>query len=644
MKAILKSIHISQFKGIKDKTFDFDGAFSIIRGKNGSFKTTIGTAYMWLFTDKDLSLNSNPDVKPIGVEECTPTVTVVMNVDGKDIEFSKVQKNKKTKPDENGVYKISTSNSYLVNSIPLTERDFKAKLTEIGMPIDNDFLLMSHIDIFVNMKQAEQRKILFGLVDGVTDLDVANKVNGIEDLKALMQNYTLDEIEAMQKASKKKSEDELKNIPGQIEGLELAKTEDVDTSEQELLINTLQEQIAVEKAKADEIRKEISEYATLCQTGLSLEFDRNAELTRMNTLAYEGKKEIEEKINRSCNALVDAKRHISIVNGEINQISSKYESAKIKFESLKAEYNSAKESKFDDSKLVCPCCGQEYPETKKAEIKTAFEKDKKSKMDSANLQAKTVQADIKTLESEAIKAKSELEKAEAELTDLEKTNVELSKQLEDFKPTDIKTTKELEAIEEKIAENEKAKNEIRSHGNDLRLADIERTISQLQLQINDANKVIGASTNNVRIDEQIETLAERRIELEQAKADSERILYQLSEFSKARNNLLTDEINKHFNKVKFHLFKIQKNGEYKEDCQVLSIDGKPLGISTNTALQMEMQIDICQSFQKYYGKEIPLFIDNSEAFSTDTYQNIKRDTQHIYLAVTDDELTVVNQE
>ena len=639
MKATIKSIHLENFKGVKDKTFDFDNVPRVVTGRNASGKTTIATAYMWLFTDKDLDLNSNPDVKPLGVEECTPTVSVIMDIDGKEVEFAKVQKNKKSKPDENGNYKVSTTNSYLVNSVPMTERDFKAKLTELEFPTDNDFLLMSHTNVFTNMKQADQRKILFGMVDGITDLDVAAKVDGIEDLKALMQNYSLDEIEAMQKASKKKAEDQLKNIPGQIEGLELAKTEDVDTSEQELLVKTLQEQIATERAKAEEIRKEKSEYATLCQNGLTLEFDRNTELQRMNELTNAGRKEIEEKINRSANALVDAKRRVAVINAEISQNEQALENAKKNFENLKEEFTNAKALVFDDSKAVCPCCGQAYPEDKKAEIIKAFETDKKSRMDSANLKAKTVQGDIKNYEKTLAESQKELEQANSELQKLEKVAADLNKQLEDFKPSEVKPTDELKAIEQKIEANNKAKAEIESHNNDEKLIEINTVISKLQSQIDEANKVIGANSNNVRIDEQIETLSNKRLELEQAKADCEKILFQIEQLSMEKNNVLSEVINSHFDVVKFKLWDIQKNGVIK-DCCIPQYDGKSLGVATNSALEMLMRIDICTAFQKASNVNIPLFIDNSELFSSDSYNALECKCQHIYLKVSDSDLEV----
>ena len=62
MKVTIKSISFSQFKGFKDKTFEFDGKTSVVRGRNASGKTTIANGFYWLLADKDIDLNSNPNV------------------------------------------------------------------------------------------------------------------------------------------------------------------------------------------------------------------------------------------------------------------------------------------------------------------------------------------------------------------------------------------------------------------------------------------------------------------------------------------------------------------------------------------------------------------------------------------------------
>lgn len=640
MKSIIKSISIQNFKGIKNRKINFNEEVTAILGQNGSGKTTIADAYYWVFTDKDTSLTSNPNIKPLGVEECTPTVSIIMDIDGKEIEFCKAQKIKTTKTDENGISKTTSSNTYLINSVPKTERDFKAYIEDLKMPTDNEFLIMSHTDVFTNLKQADMRKLLFSMVEKISDLDIAKKTKGIDELKKLLETYTLDEIEAMQKASMKKVKEQLENIPGQIEGLELGKSELKDISEQELLVSNCKKEIELANEKLVVIDEEKNHFGELCSKGLKLEFDRNNELQHMHDLANQDRKELEHKLNECHNKMVDLKRKISVLKEEKSQVKQRIELNNSEIESLKKSYESAKELSFDDTSTICPCCGQAFPEERQNEIKEKFKSERQAKMDNANHTAKDRLMLVEKLKKEFDELEKLQKDGEKELEKWESKALTLDKEIETFKPTEVKPTSELKAINKKIAEIEKEKEEIKSHNNDYRRSELTKHISNMQLQIEEASKIIGANSNNVWIDEQIEILNEKRIELEQAKADCEKILYQIDLLSKAKNKTLTAEINKRFTRVKFKLFEYLKNGSYKDACTILSLDNKPLGVATNTALEMTMKIDICESFQKFYGVEMPLFVDGAEAFDTQTYYSILQSCQHIYLAVTDDEFKV----
>ena len=93
MRMILKSLHIENFKGVKDKTYEF-GKTTRVSGMNRRGKTTIGSAWYWLMSDKNYELASNPNIRPDNVEDCIPTVTATVDVDGKEITLSKIQKRK----------------------------------------------------------------------------------------------------------------------------------------------------------------------------------------------------------------------------------------------------------------------------------------------------------------------------------------------------------------------------------------------------------------------------------------------------------------------------------------------------------------------------------------------------------------------
>ena len=222
MRMILKSLHIENFKGVKDKTYEF-GKTTRVSGMNRRGKTTIGAAWYWLMSDKNYELVSNPNIRPDNVEDCIPTVTADVDGSGKEITLSKMQKRKVGKPDKNGVSKVTITNTYEINSVPKTERDFKAYLEELGFEFDK-FLICSHPNVFtkdlsLKKKQDEMRKSLFAMASAKTDLEIAQMCKDTADVAKLLESYKFEEIEAMNNASKKKAVEQLDAIPNQIIGL-----------------------------------------------------------------------------------------------------------------------------------------------------------------------------------------------------------------------------------------------------------------------------------------------------------------------------------------------------------------------------------------------------------------------------------------
>ena len=171
MQIKLKSLHLENFKGAKDKTYQF-GDLTRILGMNRRGKTTIATAWFWLLADKNYELNSNPNIRPDDVEECIPTVTAVLDIDGKEVTIAKMQKRKVGKPDVKGVSKVTLTNTYTINEVPKTERDFKAYFEDLGLSFEN-FLVCSHPNVFTGQKTADMRKVLFKMASEKTDYDIA---------------------------------------------------------------------------------------------------------------------------------------------------------------------------------------------------------------------------------------------------------------------------------------------------------------------------------------------------------------------------------------------------------------------------------------------------------------------------------------
>lgn len=664
MKAVLKSLHLENFKGTKDKTYEF-GKTIRVSGMNRLGKTTIATAWFWLLADKNYELVSNPNIRPDDVEECVPMVTAVLDVDGKEITIAKMQKRKVSKPDANGISKVTLTNTYEINSVPKTERDFKADLEELGLTFDN-FLVCSHPDVFTGQKQADMRKVLFKMASAKTDAEIAAMNKDTSDVAKLLETYKFEEIEAMNNASKKKAVEQLDAIPNQIIGLEKAKV-DVDVAEQELAKAELERKIAEVDQKIAGTGNAVE---SLRQEEMQLQFDMSGIAQTMSREFSAKRRELENNLENYNFAAENIRKNISKTEGQIADNTKAIADADAERKRLGEQYNAEKakafdekpylfdESKwvFDESTTVCSLCGQTLPVEKIEQLKADFESRKeKARADATKRLADAKNDFVATTNSnfEEIKVKGFAKKNLIE--ELTKNNADLQAILDDLKEQEKVAAARKEELSKQLAEipeeadftqNEEyvklntRHNEVLAEIERLQAADDAEIIESLKIeradlrsQLEEINKIIAQAANNIRIDEQIADMQHKQREYEQVKADAEKILHQLKEVSKRKNALLVEEINQHFGIVSWKLFDYQKNGEYKEVC-VPMVDGKEFGVTTNTGREIQAKLDICNSFQKFFDMYVPIFLDGAESLNDEYIPAV--DTQLILLTVTED--------
>lgn len=675
MRMILKSLRLENFKGVKDKTYEF-GKTTRVSGMNRRGKTTIGAAWYWLTSDKNYELVSNPNIRPDNIEDCIPTVTADVDVDGKEITLSKMQKRKVEKPDKNGVSKVTITNTYEINSVPKTERDFKAYLEELGFEFDK-FLICSHPNVFtkdlsLKKKQDEMRKYLFTMTSEKTDLEIAQMDKETADVAKLLESYKFEEIEAMNNASKKKAVEQLDAIPNQIIGLEKAKV-DVDVAEQELAKADLTRRIAEcdkKIAGADHSLDELRDKEMRLQldiSGITQTMNRELSNRRYEIDAdlcgcEDELKHLEQTISLKENQIVGNEKAITDADAERKKIGEKYNAEYAKaFDEAPYLFDESKWV-FDENSTVCSLCGQKLPEDKIEQLKADFESRKeKAKADAEEkLKAKRFKFDtdkkvelnrLNTIGTEKKELITELTKKNADLNteidalkkqeqDAIAKKEELSKQLSEI-PSEADYTQNEDYVKLK-AERDKVLADIEkleSDGADKIVTDLKVEKADLQSQLDEVNKIIAQAENNVQIDDKIADMQHKQNEYGQAKADAERILYQLKEVSKRKNKLLVEEINQHFGIVRWKLFDFQKNGEYKEVCIPTVLDEeagiyKVFGDTTNTGREIEAKIDICNSFQKFFNMYVPIFLDGAESINDEYVPAV--DTQLILLTVSED--------
>lgn len=630
----VKKIVISQFKGIANAEYTFDEITRIL-GQNGVGKTSIVDALYWLFCNKDYELNENPNIRPNNMDESLPRVEAFLDINGVETQFAKQQKCKTTGN------KISLTNSYEINCVPKAEKDVKEYFLDKGIDFDK-LLLMSHPEIFtkdINDKKVrdDRRNILFSMVEDVSDYDVAKQTDGCSDIVNMLADYSVEEITVMQNATLSKIKETYGKdgelIDNRIIGLESAKNND-DVAEYELEKKAIKDKIAQlesilnEMDKAYEINREASKNV------LDLKFKLS---------------EIERKaIESDATANLERTKKINAIQNEIQSIDTKYlqnmltslniDKNKLNDnkEYLKNKYISTKKMVFDESTCTCKYCGQEYPEEKKAELKMSFEATKNKDLQSIADDGNKINEKLKDIAEK-------IADNEKKIADNTTKLAELTKQLSEVESTpiiktDYQNSDEYKALSKEIEEKEKALKDMQKSDD----IEIKFELAKQNDLLNQIERKIGSFENNIKIDEQISALEQKKLDMAQNKADCEKILYQLKLLSQKKNEMLSDAVNKNFDLVKFQLFEYQKNGEIKDTCKA-TIDGKDFS-ECNGALKTLAKIDICNGLQKFFKADYPIIIDEYEHITSNTNSRIKTDSQLITLSCTEDKELIVKGE
>lgn len=644
----LKEITFDDFMGIKGtKTHEFNGSLTVIYGRNGSGKSTIADGHNWLWSDKDYELNSNPDIRPNDGRDCEPTVTEKWDIDGIEVTFQKSQKLKKSKDG-----KISLSNAYKINGIEKTAGEVKDFWLQRNVAIDK-FIYMSNPNAFMAQNAKDARKVLFGMASEKTDAEIAAGLSGVPETQNLLKSYTLDEIEALQNQTIKDVNKEHGKsgelTAAKISTLETFKT-DIDVSEMESRKKSLEQEIAQATAGTNDVEKQIGDLQT---KEMRLQFDISAIAQTMSRELTTKKRDTEWELSKKTSEVNTIKEQLAEAGNRLKAAQHNLEAAERLKEPINEQYKQILTRTFDEAKYritdsdkVCPTCGKPFDESKIAELVekskerikhehdnflAVKEADKKEVM----AKAESLKATIADHERQIQSIGDEIKGLNDKLSGLLNEQAALQKTYSDYPDSpDFTQNAEYSRLkaehEQVIAELDKIQNQAPNEATE--------GIEEKQKELDYVNTELAKASQNSQVDEQIASLEQYGRECEQRRADAEKILYQVQLIRMEKNKTLENAVNRYFQFTKWRLFKSQKNGEIVDDCTPY-IDGFSYGRSANHGREIQMQLDICYSLQRYFNAFMPVILDNAESLTERNYLT-QDGTQLIALVVRDCDLTI----
>lgn len=638
MQIKLMRLHMENFKGFKEAEAEFFDCTKV-SGANGVGKSTLAAAYMWLFWGIDYNLTNNPNVRRKinrrPVNDVPVIVEAVISIDGKEVIAKKVQKRSFKKDGS-----FSDDNTYFINNAPKTLRDFNSYF---GFDM-NVFRLCSNVNAFLAQKPKEMREFLFGLVEDVSNLDVAGKFSELSELVPLLEQYTVDELSAMNKASIAKIKKEQDGIPAAIAENRRYLVDDIDTAELELQKNALQEKVDSIRAQLEDSEKARSEWQKKSDGIMELQF-RKSDMEREAMDALQGERAaIQEEADKAARGFNEAVRRHSSAEQEIDSLRRRNEQCEKRKNELGDQWKKERAAVFPEisaNDLLCPVCGQLLPGELKAKKiadyeadKAAFAEKKQERLNEINASGKRVNDEIAGNLARIEELSAAVAQAKADKVKFNKEKSAAQERLNTLpEAPDMSGNMEYAALCDEIKEREEALR-VENSGSNYRTA-LRGQMEEAQHELDRVKAKIQSVMKNAEFEQRIADLEASRLTLEQKKADSEKVLDLLDQLDEKKNTLLVDAINAHFRYVKWDLFSRAKNGSYKKDYCKPVVDGKDYGDDTNTGLEILARLDIAMAAQRATGIYCPIFLDYGE--SIDSWRIPKGESQLIVLCRTDEE-------
>lgn len=625
----LQKLVITNFKGIQSADIPFSHE-TFIYGANGTGKTTIADAFMWLLFGKNSEEKKDFSIKPIvtpeGYVSASKTENEVVGyflVDGKPEVLKRINREKWVKPRGESEEKFTGNETlFFWNDVPCQAGEYARKVSEL---VDEKlFKLITSPYAFASLNWTERRAIITKIVGDVRDEDIAASRKEFQELMTILSGKSLEEFKKEVAAKKKKLVDELVLIPARIDELNRSKPEAPDADLIQIDINNAETEIS----KCNDLIKDTSKASEQFFKDRAL---RNTRIGEINGILF-NKVESEKSKIRSSYSEINQSRQV--LENEIRKISREIQNAEAdiqlkgeKARSLELDVKSLREQwikvnsetlTFNDSEFCCPTCKRSYDvqdiEAKQTEMTDNFNRNKTERLSKINNNGKTAAAEKTAINSQIEELKE---------------SITIQKEILDGKMNELKSIEpapEEYDINIQAQKNALADPEYKSLSDELdRLKQVndlpfvetgdtskfESERKQWELKRDALKAKLGNQAVIDRTNKRIEELQADSRSFSQQIADLERQIFTAESFEKAKSDMVEDRVNELFKVVRFRMFNKQINGGIAPDCEIL-INGVPFS-DANTASQINAGIEIINILCQNYEVSAPIIIDGRES-------------------------------
>ena len=613
----INKLTIKNFKGLKSFEFVPAGGSVLVRGANGTGKTTLYDAINWLFFGKDSTDAEKFGIRPVGGDrEAATEVSAELAGDGRPVSIRKTLVEKWVKPrgQAEEVYK-GTETTTEWNGMPVKRDEWNANVSALFNGADESIVkICTNAAQFFRLKWVQQRALLCGIAGEPTDEELADGPDGADVAEYLreLDGRKKEEYKAQLRSELKKLREKAEGIPVRIDELSGMKKQPNPEAEK---------QLESTQAEIKEVQKAIDgdrdARAGIEAEAASVQQEINKLSDRIFTAQRKARQEEAELTDKHAAAERDLRNLQKMqADGE-----TAYKALLGQKSALVSEWHTASATTYTGDG-ICPHCGQPLPPEMADKSLAKFNTEKAERIKSIETRGADLNGKIQAAEESAAKRAVEIAAKEEELASLKAS-------IENYKPADVSGL-------------EKQKQELRAKLEGMQASNsaaglVER-LQELLKKADELKKEAGVFTFNANIDKRIEELREEHHGIAANIARLEGAQYRAEQYERKKIKAVEERVNALFQNVRFKMFDYTVDGNPVDTCKatICGVDYQDL----NTASKVNAGLEIISAFSKHYGVEAPVVIDNRE--SVTNIHDTGLQTISLVVAPESGELQVIN--
>lgn len=619
------SLHLENFRGIKELDIEFAGHNTDIYGANGTGKTTIANAICWLLLDRAATDEKDFNPKTTGAHDLHHKASMKLDCNGTIVTLAKDFYEIWTQKKGSATKSFSGhTTDYYINEVPSKQKEYDAMVESIcGVDIDKIKMLTLHGYFIEGLKNDERRRMLFEICGDVSDDEVMD-ANGLGELRTILkmpgttdQTYSIAEYKKIAAAQKRKLNKELELIPARIDEASKMLPEDELANETVLhkrLTDLYNQQDDIMNRKQEALAADTDTMTAQQINDLQLDIERRKlaymqESNKANEATYTKLDELKKEKSNLESENVALIRKTGEKKKEIERMETMREL-------LLADYAKVQAEQWDEANEICPTCGQPLPAERVEQLREEFNLKKSRKKEEINKRGQSCSATkISELQGKVDEAEAQAKANNEQMETLAREIARITATI--TTPVPFESTEDYASLQAQI----QALRDNQQTADDKKAAiakSFDEQLSGVSERIRGVSKELAQIDQAKEIKARIRSLEEEQRQTAEMLEQVEYGIHLCEEFVRCKAAMVTDNINSRFKTIHFKLFEDQINGGLKEICEptIRNNDGQWVRYkSANTAAKANAELEIIDVLNKHFETDLPVVMDRAESVS-----------------------------